>query len=87
MNLLGCRAAGGVAAAQQHFKEPDDSGVMDLDAGLTNRPDRHRQCNPLNQWKVHMSIGVCTWKAAKRSAAAAAIQRIGQALFQEPPLV
>jgi hypothetical protein len=37
MNLLGRPAPDGAAVMQENFQQPDDPGVMDFDAGVTNR--------------------------------------------------
>ena len=34
MNLPGAPTADGSAAVQKHLQEPDDPGVMDIDAGV-----------------------------------------------------
>jgi hypothetical protein len=35
VNLLGTPTADGGAAVQEHLQEPDDPGVVDLDAGIS----------------------------------------------------
>ena len=56
MNLLGAPTADGGATVQQHLQESDDSGVMDLDAGVPHRADGDGQSQPLQQGKIHVHV-------------------------------
>jgi hypothetical protein len=56
MNLLGGPAPNGVAAVEQHLQEPDDPGVVDLDAGIPHRTDGDRQGQPLEQREIHREV-------------------------------
>ena len=47
MDLFGRRAADGVAAMQQDFQQPNNPGVLDFDAGITDRADGDGQGQPL----------------------------------------
>jgi hypothetical protein len=52
---------------QQNLEQPDDSRVMDLDAGKTDGADGDRQSNPLKQRKIHVNVEALGLKPAKRS--------------------
>ena len=56
VDLFGCPAADGAAVMQQDFEKADDPGVMDFDAGVTNRTDVDGQGDPLQQRKIHMDV-------------------------------
>src|SRR3984885_13508977 len=56
VNLFGRPATDGTAVMQENLQEPDDPGVMDFDAGITNRSDVDGQSDPLQQRKVHMNV-------------------------------
>lgn len=51
VNLFGRPAADGAAVVQKNLQQPDDPGVMDFDAGITNRADGDGQGNLLQQGK------------------------------------
>src|SRR5262245_49362674 len=54
---LPCRRAAEVTAAmQEYFEEANDAGLVDLDAGITNRTDGDRQGQALEQREVDMDI-------------------------------
>jgi hypothetical protein len=52
---------------QENLQEPDEPGVVEFDAAITNRADVDGLGDPLQQGKVHMYIQHCAWKPAKRS--------------------
>ena len=49
-------ASDGAAVMQENLQQPDDPGVMDFDAGITNRAGGNGQSDLLQQGKVHMHI-------------------------------
>ena len=44
------------AAMQQNLEEPNDSSVVDFDAGITDRTDCDRQRNPLQKREVDVNV-------------------------------
>ena len=42
VNLLGGPTADVAAAVEENLQQPDDSGLMDFDAGIANRTDGNR---------------------------------------------
>src|SRR5947209_18818549 len=55
MDLLG-GAADMSAAMQEDFEQPDDAGLVDLDAGIAHRADGDRQGDALQQRKVDVNV-------------------------------
>jgi hypothetical protein len=51
---------------QQDFEEADDAGVLDFNAGISDRADGDRQGNPLRKRKVDMDVEPLGLKLAKR---------------------
>jgi hypothetical protein len=56
VNLSCGPAADRTAVMQENFEEPDNPGVVDFDARITNRTDGDRQGDPLQQGKVHVDV-------------------------------
>ena len=56
VNLFGGPAADGTAVMQENLQQPDDPGVVDFDAGITDRADGDGQGDPLQQRKVHVNV-------------------------------
>jgi Transposase domain (DUF772) len=46
------------AAMQQNLEEPNDSSVVDFDAGIADRTDGDRQRNPLQKLEVDVNVGL-----------------------------
>jgi hypothetical protein len=65
MDLFGGPAADGVSAMQQNFQQPDDPGIVDLDAGITDRADSNGQCDPLEEWKIDRDVQALSLKAGE----------------------
>src|SRR5262245_23313658 len=56
MDLL-CRPAADLGAAvQEHLHEPDDAGIVDLDAGIANRALGDGERKALQKRKVHVNV-------------------------------
>jgi len=52
-----CRPPAEVTAAvQENLKEADDTGVVDLEAGITNRTNGDRQSQALEQREIDMDV-------------------------------
>jgi hypothetical protein len=56
MDLLGRPAADVGAAVQENFQQPDDAGLVDLDAGIAHRAYDDRQGDALQQRKVDVNV-------------------------------
>ena len=56
MDLLGRPAADVRAAVQENFHQPDDAGLVDLDAGIAHRAYGDRQGDALQQRKVDVNV-------------------------------
>src|SRR4249919_991290 len=56
MDLLGRPATDVRSTVQQDFHQPDDAGLMDLDAGIAHRADGDRQGDTLQERKVHVNV-------------------------------
>ena len=56
MDLLGRPAADARAAVQENFRQPDDGGLVDLDAGIAHRAYGDRQGDALQQRKVDVNV-------------------------------
>src|SRR6266436_7380368 len=56
VDLLCGPTADGGAGVKEHLQEPDDAGVVDLDAGIPHRTGGNRQGQPLEQGEVHMDV-------------------------------
>ena len=52
MDLLGRPATDVRSTVQQDFHQPDDAGLVDLDAGIAHRADGDRQGDTLQERKV-----------------------------------
>ena len=44
------------STVQEDFHQPDDAGVVDLDAGIAHRADGDRQGDALQERKVHVNV-------------------------------
>jgi hypothetical protein len=55
VDLLGGPAAEVSAAMQEDFEEPDEAGIVDLDAGVAHGADGDRQGEALEQRKVDVA--------------------------------
>ena len=61
-----CRPAAEMSAAmQEDFEQTDDAGLVDLDAGITNRPNGDWQGQALEQGEVDMDIKPLRLEAGK----------------------
>ena len=56
MDLLDAPAADLSAAVQQHFEQPDDAHVVDLDARIAHGADGDRQGDTLQQREVDVNV-------------------------------
>ncbi len=56
VDLLGSPAADGGAAVQQNFHQANNPRFMDLDSGITDGANGHRQCQSLQQREIHMDV-------------------------------
>src|SRR5215471_12311840 len=56
MDLLSRPAADVRAAVQEDLHQPDDAGLVDLDAGIAHGPDGNRQGDALEQRKVDVDV-------------------------------
>ncbi len=56
VDLPGGPAPEGAAVMEENLQEPDDPGVVEFDARITDRADVDGQGDPLQQGKVHMYI-------------------------------
>ena len=56
MDLLGRPATDVRSTVQQDFHQPDDAGLVDLDAGIAHRADGDRQGDTLQERKVHVNV-------------------------------
>src|SRR3974390_2405829 len=56
MDLLGGPAADVGSAVQEDLHEPDDTGLVDLDAGIAHRADGDRERDALQERKVHVYV-------------------------------
>src|SRR5262245_31641420 len=56
MDLFRCPAADLGAAMQEDLHESDNAGLVDLDAGITDRAFGDRQSNALQQRKVDVHV-------------------------------
>ncbi len=56
VNLFGRPATDGAAVVQENFQQPNDSHILDFDAGVTNRTDGDGQGDALQEGKVHMDV-------------------------------
>src|SRR5271169_1358829 len=56
VNVLGAPAAEIVATMQQNLQEPDNASLMDLYAGIADRPCGNRQGDALTQREVHVDV-------------------------------
>src|ERR1700730_3446433 len=56
MDLLGRPAAEVRAAVQEHYHQPDDAGLVDLDAGIAHRAYGDREGDALQQRKVDVNV-------------------------------
>src|SRR4030081_2579401 len=65
VDLLGGPAAAVTAARQEHFRQADDAGVVDLDPGIADRADGDWQGEALQQRKVDMDIEPLRLEAGK----------------------
>jgi hypothetical protein len=43
-------------AVQEDLDQPDDVGLVDLDARIEHRTFDDRECNAMQQWKVHVRV-------------------------------
>jgi hypothetical protein len=50
---------------QKNLEQPDNPGVMDFDAGITDRADVDRQGDPLQQREVHLDVEALGLKAGE----------------------
>jgi hypothetical protein len=41
---------------EQNLQQPDDAGLVDFDAGITNRADGKGECDALQQREVHVNV-------------------------------
>ena len=57
VDVLGGPAADVTATMQEHFEQADDTGVVDLDAGIADRTDGDRQGEALQQREVNKDLG------------------------------
>jgi hypothetical protein len=56
VNLFGRPAADSSAVVDENFQQPNDTHIVDFDAGIANRSDVDRQSDPLEQREVHVDI-------------------------------
>ena len=56
MDLLGRPATDVSATVQEDFHQPDDAGLVDLDAGIAHRADGDRQGDALQERKVDVNV-------------------------------
>ena len=56
VNLFGRPAADSGATMQEYFHQADDPWFMDLDSGITDGANGHRQCQSLQQREIHMDV-------------------------------
>jgi hypothetical protein len=56
MDLLSRPAADVRAAVQEDLHQPDEAGLVDLDAGIAHRTDGNRQGDALQQRKVDVDV-------------------------------
>src|SRR5260370_31844428 len=56
MDLLGRPATDVRSTVQQDFHQPDDAGLVDLDAGIAHRADGDRQGDTLQERKVYVNV-------------------------------
>ena len=56
VNLFGRPAADGGATMQEDFHQANNPRFMDLDSGIADGADGHRQCQPLQQREIHMDV-------------------------------
>jgi hypothetical protein len=56
MDLLGSPAAEVSAAMQENLEEPNDSFVLDFDAGIADRTDGDRHRHPLQKREVDVNV-------------------------------
>src|SRR5258708_21178818 len=56
VDLLGSPAADGGAAVQQNFHQANNPRFMDLDSGITDGANGHRQCQSLQEREIHADV-------------------------------
>lgn len=63
VNRFGGPAADSPAAMRENLRQPDDPGVMDFDAGITDGAGGDGQGDLLRQGKVHMNFEALSLEA------------------------
>src|SRR5205085_10668244 len=54
--LFGRPAADAGATMQEDLQQANDPRFMNLDSGVADGADSHRQCQPLQQREIHMDV-------------------------------
>src|SRR5947207_14542085 len=56
VNLFGRPAADGAATMEEDFHQASDPRFMDLDSGIADGADGHRESQPLQPREIHMDV-------------------------------